>query len=204
MLNMPVKNEQRKRVGHVLLLLTLITTGFAQKGMQMSHREKATFGAGCFWCIEAVFERLEGVHSVVSGYAGGASPNPTYKEVCAGKSGHVEIAQVTFDPKKISFEQLLEVFWKAHDPTTLNRQGADIGTQYRSVIFYSDEKQKITAEISKREAAKLFDDPIVTAIEPLTRFYEAEAYHQDYYSNNANAPYCRFVIKPKLEKLHLK
>lgn len=188
----------------LLVLLALISTGNVQKEMKMNQLEKATFGAGCFWCVEAVFERLEGVKSVVAGYAGGRDPHPTYKEVCAGETGHVEIAQVTFDPKVISFEQLLEVFWKAHDPTTLNRQGADVGTQYRSVIFFADEKQKLAAEKSKRDASKLFDDPIVTAIEPLTNYSEAEAYHQDYYNNNKNAPYCQFVIKPKLDKLHLK
>jgi peptide-methionine (S)-S-oxide reductase len=166
--------------------------------------EKATFGAGCFWCVEAVFERLDGVSSVVAGYAGGTKENPTYEEVCTGKTGHAEVAQITFDPAKITYEKLLEMFWKAHDPTTLNRQGADHGTQYRSVIFYHDEKQREAAERSKREAAKEFDDPIVTEIKPLTHFYEAENYHQDYFRNNANAPYCRFVIKPKLEKLKLK
>ena len=166
--------------------------------------EKATFGAGCFWCVEAVFERLEGVQSVVAGYAGGTKPNPTYKEVCTGTTGHAEVARITFDPTKISYEKLLEVFWESHDPTTLNRQGADVGTQYRSAIFYHDEKQKIAAEKSKMEASKILQDPIVTEINPLTNFYEAEDYHQDYFNNNPNAPYCRFVIKPKLEKLHLK
>lgn len=165
--------------------------------------EKATFGAGCFWCVEAVFERLDGVSSVVAGYAGGNRPNPTYEQVCTGATGHAEVAQITFDPKKISYEKLLDVFWKAHDPTTLNQQGADRGTQYRSVIFYHDEKQKPAAETSKRNAAKQFEDPIVTEIKPLDHFYEAENYHQDYFKNNSNAPYCRFVIKPKLDKLHL-
>ena len=169
----------------------------------MNQVEKATLGAGCFWCVEAVFERLPGVKSVVAGYAGGTKPNPTYKEVCTGTTGHAEVAQITFDPAKISYEKLLEVYWEAHDPTTLNRQGADFGTQYRSVIFYQGENQKIAAEKSKREAQKKFTDPIVTELKPLTHFYEAENYHQDYYNSNPNAPYCRFVIKPKLEKLKM-
>jgi peptide-methionine (S)-S-oxide reductase len=164
---------------------------------KMNQLEKATFGAGCFWCVEAVFER----QSVEAGYAGGSTANPTYEEVCSGTTGHAEVAQLTFDPKKISYERLLEVLWEAHDPTTLNRQGADVGTQYRSVIFYQDEKQKASAEKSKMEAAKNFSRPIVTEIKPLTQFYKGEKYHQDYFRNNPNAPYCDYVIKPKLEKL---
>lgn len=176
-----------------------------EKRMSTTNKvEKATFGAGCFWCVEAVFERLDGVRSVVAGYAGGTKENPTYEEVCTGKTGHAEVAQITFDPAKISYVHLLEMFWVAHDPTTMNRQGADHGTQYRSVIFYHDEKQRAAAEESKRKAAKGFGDPIVTEIKPLTHFYEAENYHQDYFRNNPNAPYCRFVIKPKLDKLKLK
>lgn len=169
----------------------------------MIQLEKATIGAGCFWCVEAVFERLEGVHSVVSGYAGGTKPNPTYEEVCGGMTGHAEVAQITFHPSKITYEQLLDVFWQSHNPTTLNQQGADVGTQYRSVIFYHDEKQKASAAKSKLEAQKHFQDPIVTEIKPLTRFYQAENYHQDYYRNNPVAPYCLLVIKPKLKKLKL-
>ena len=169
----------------------------------MAQQEKATLGAGCFWCVEAVFERLPGVQSVVAGYAGGTKRNPTYDEVCSGTTGHAEVAQVTFDPSVISFDKILEVYWKAHDPTTMNRQGADVGTQYRSVIFYDGEKQKAAAERSKKEAQKLFDDPIVTEVQPLKEFYEAENYHQDYYKNNRNAPYCTFVIRPKLKKLKL-
>jgi peptide-methionine (S)-S-oxide reductase len=184
--------------------LLLCTTSLSQKGKQMPQLEKATLGAGCFWCVEAVFERLPGVQSVVAGYAGGTTPNPTYEEVCTDTTGHAEVAQITFDPSKISYEKLLEVFWKAHDPTALNRQGADVGTQYRSVIFYHDERQRIAAEKSKQEAQKNFCDPIVTEIKPLTHFYVAENYHQDYFNKNQNAPYCRLVIKPKLEKLHLK
>ena len=165
--------------------------------------ENATFGAGCFWCVEAVFERLDGVVAVEAGYAGGHKANPTYEEVCTGKTGHAEVAQITYDPAKISYTKLLETFWHAHDPTTLNRQGADVGTQYRSVIFYHDEQQRKAAESSKNKAQELFSSPIVTSIEPLTEFYKAENYHQDYFRNNPNAPYCQYVIQPKLKKLKL-
>lgn len=167
----------------------------------MSQFEKATFGGGCFWCVEAVFERVDGVHSAVSGYAGGATAKPSYEQVCTGTTGHAEVVQVTFDPAKVSYEQLLDVFWSAHDPTSLNRQGADVGTQYRSVIFTHSEKQRIAAERSMREAQKNFRDPIVTEVKPLTEFYEAENYHQDYFDKNRNAAYCTFVIAPKLKKL---
>ena len=163
--------------------------------------ELATYGGGCFWCVEAIFQRLDGVKSVTSGYAGGQKENPTYKEVCGGDTGHAEVIQIEFDPKKISYADLLDVFWQAHDPTTLNRQGADRGTQYRSTILYHDERQKQTAEASKKKAAAQFRDPIVTEIVPLTKFYKAEGYHQNYYNDNSNAPYCQFVIRPKLEKL---
>lgn len=186
-----------------LLLIMITFSVYAQQGGKAVRMEKATFGAGCFWCVEAVFERLDGVQSVVAGYAGGSKPNPTYEEVCTGKTGHAEVAQITFDPQKISFERLLTVFWESHDPTTLNRQGADKGTQYRSVVFYHDEKQKAAAERSKKEAQQGFNDPIVTEIQPLKEFYPAEDYHQDYFRNNQNAPYCVFVIKPKLKKLKL-
>ncbi len=166
--------------------------------------EKTTLGAGCFWCVEAVFERIDGVTNVEVGYTGGTIINPTYKEVSSGNSGHAEVAQLTFDSEKVSYEQILGVFWKSHDPTTLNRQGADIGTQYRSVIFYHNEKQKLAAEKSKKEAAKYFESPIVSEIQPLKKYYKAENYHQDYFNNNPSAPYCEYVIKPKLEKLNLK
>lgn len=169
----------------------------------MPKTEMATFGAGCFWCVEAVFERLPGVQSVVAGYTGGTTKNPTYKEVCSGTTGHAEVARITYDPSVIPYERLLAMFWKSHDPTTLNKQGADVGTQYRSVIFYHDDAQRKAAEKSLKEAQKDFDDPIVTRIEPLKDFYEAENYHQDYYNNNPNAPYCTFVIRPKLKKLKL-
>jgi len=169
---------------------------------QMENLEKATFGSGCFWCTEAIFERLEGVRSVVSGYAGGSVENPTYDEVCTGTTGHAEVTQITFDPKVISFDELLEVFWKTHDPTTLNRQGNDVGPQYRSVIFYHNEEQRNLAENYKMELDKAgaWENPVVTEISPLTNFYPAEEYHQEYYENNPNQGYCAFVIAPKVEK----
>lgn len=165
--------------------------------------DTATFGTGCFWCTEAIFDQLVGVISVTSGYAGGSVANPTYKEVCTGETGHAECVQIAYDPSKISFDELLEVFWQVHDPTTLNRQGADVGTQYRSVIFYHDDEQKKIAEKYKSELDKsgAFDDPIVTTLEPFTKFYTAENYHQEYYELNKNSnPYCSMVIRPKLEK----
>jgi len=162
----------------------------------------ATFGAGCFWCIEAVFQELRGVKKVVSGYAGGKIPNPTYQQVCNGDSGHAEVAQITYDPAEITFPELLEVFWKTHDPTTLNRQGNDVGTQYRSAIFTHDDDQKKLAEEykAKLDASGAFHRPIVTEIVPLTKFYPGEGYHQNYYRDNPNQGYCQFVIVPKLEK----
>ena len=163
--------------------------------------EIATLGGGCFWCIEAVFARIGGVKAVVSGYAGGQMPDPTYEEVCSGTTGHAEVVQIHFDPKVISYEGILDLFWKAHDPTTLNRQGADVGSQYRSIILYSSEAQGQAAERSKAEAAEALSDPIVTEIVPLSEFYRAERYHQDYYRNNPHAGYCTFVIRPKLQKL---
>ena len=166
--------------------------------------ELATFGGGCFWCVEAVFERRDGVKSVTSGYAGGPKENPTYKEVCQGDTGHAEVVQIEYDPKRITYEQLLELFWEAHDPTTPNRQGADVGTQYRSIILYHDDAQRQAAEKSKLAAAKQFPRAIVTEIVPLTKFYPAEGYHQDYFRNNPNAGYCQVVIRPKLEKLQKK
>ncbi|RME90098.1 MAG: peptide-methionine (S)-S-oxide reductase [Verrucomicrobia bacterium] len=163
--------------------------------------EKATLGGGCFWCLEAVFERLDGVLAVTSGYAGGHTPHPTYKQVCTGETGHAEVVQIEFDPRRISYDQLLEVFWLAHDPTSLNRQGADVGTQYRSIILYHDEAQRKAAERSKAEAQKHFSRPIVTKIVPLKAFYPAENYHQDFFRNNPSQPYCQAVIAPKLKKL---
>ena len=163
--------------------------------------ERITFGGGCFWCIEAVFQRLKGVKTVASGYAGGTVDNPTYKQVCTGETGHAEVVQLEFNPAEVTFETLLKVFWAAHDPTTLNRQGADAGTQYRSVIFYENEAQKAAAEKSKVSAQPDFKDPIVTQIAPLPKFYKAEDYHQNYFNENSNAGYCRAVIRPKLQKL---
>lgn len=180
----------------------LLAAGPVNQSSKGSKMEQATFGAGCFWCVEAVFEELKGVSSVVSGYAGGEKPNPTYKEICTGKTGHAEVVQITYDPAVISFEKLLEVFFKTHDPTTLNRQGNDIGTQYRSVVFYHNEAQKAAAARIKKELneAGAFSNPVVTEISPYTKMYEAEDYHQEYYANNGNQPYCRLVIAPKMEK----
>jgi peptide-methionine (S)-S-oxide reductase len=163
--------------------------------------EKATFGGGCFWCAEAVFQRIPGVKSVTSGFAGGRTPNPTYEQVCAGSTGHAEVIQIVFDPTEISYDKLMEIFFEAHDPTTLNRQGNDEGEQYRSIILYSSEAQKVSAEKAKTEAARLYRDPIVTEIVPLTKFYPAEGYHQNYYNLHKNQGYCQFVIRPKLRKL---
>jgi len=165
--------------------------------------DTATFATGCFWCTEAVFEELNGVLSVTSGYSGGANPNPTYKEVCTGETGHAECVQVVYEPNKISFDELLEVFFEVHDPTSLNRQGADVGTQYRSAIFYHNEEQRRKAEYYKNELNKsgAYDKPIVTEIAAASKFYPAEDYHQEYYDNNKNSnPYCSVVIRPKLEK----
>jgi peptide-methionine (S)-S-oxide reductase len=163
----------------------------------------ATFGGGCFWCTEAVLQRIEGVLSVVSGYAGGSTPSPTYEEVCSGDTGHAEVIQVTYDPGMISYEEILDVFWQAHDPTTLDRQGGDTGTQYRSIILYADESQRAAAEASRKKAQTKHRDPIVTQIQPLTQFWKAEDYHQNYYSTHESAGYCRMVISPKLRKLKL-
>jgi peptide-methionine (S)-S-oxide reductase len=176
---------------------TMATEIKEQSGLQL-----ATFGNGCFWCTEAIFQRLNGVEKVVSGYSGGKVKNPTYKEVCSGLTGHAEVIQITYDPKKISFDELLEVFWKTHDPTTLNRQGADEGTQYRSAVFYHTEEQKqLATEYRKKlDASGAFDNPIVTEITGFTEFYPAEDYHQNYFNLNGTAPYCSYVIQPKLEK----
>lgn len=188
-----------------ILIINLLLSAFLfgqNEGKESMSIEEATFGAGCFWCVEAVFQELKGVKSVVAGYAGGETEDPTYKEVCSGETGHAEVCRITYDKSEISFKELLEVFWKTHDPTTLNRQGADVGTQYRSVVFYHDDEQKKLAEELKEALDKsgAYDDPIVTEISPLTNYYEAEDYHQDYYDNNPAQPYCSFVIQPKLEK----
>ncbi|WP_425391676.1 peptide-methionine (S)-S-oxide reductase MsrA [Ekhidna sp.] len=164
--------------------------------------EKATFGSGCFWCTEAMFQRLKGVSNVKSGYSGGHTKNPTYKEVCSGASGHAEVIQLEYDPEIITYDELLEVFWKTHDPTTLNRQGNDVGTQYRSVIFYHSESQKELALSYKKklEASNIWPDPIVTEISPYEEFYPAEIEHDNYYNENASQPYCAFIVAPKVEK----
>ncbi len=169
---------------------------------QAPRLEVATFGGGCFWCVEAVFENMKGVKDVVSGYAGGRVANPTYKQICTGRTGHAEVCQIHFDPQEAPFEDLLEVFWKTHDPTTLNRQGADVGTQYRSVIFYHDDEQKKLAEEYKEklDASGAFPSKIVTEISKLPEFYVAEDYHQDYYRNNPFGGYCASVVRPKVEK----
>tara|TARA_B110000263_G_C15218026_1_gene468470 strand:- start:414 stop:1001 length:588 start_codon:yes stop_codon:yes gene_type:complete len=172
----------------------------------MKKSKKATFGAGCFWCVEAVFQRLDGVKDVVPGYCGGDKVNPTYKEVCTGRTGHAEVAQITFDPATISFFELLNMFWQSHDPTSRDRQGNDVGTQYRSAVFYHNEEQRSAAEESKEnlDNSKTFSNQIVTEITALDQFWPAEDYHNNYYDNNPNQPYCRIVIKPKLDKLFKK
>ena len=170
--------------------------------MENKTMDTATFGAGCFWCVEAVYQNMEGVEKVVSGYSGGFVKNPAYKEVCMGTTGHAEVCQVHYNPQKVTFDELLEVFWQTHDPTTLNRQGNDIGTQYRSAIFYHNGEQKQKAEKYKAELDKsgAFDRPIVTEVIAYTNFYPAEDYHQNYYNQNGSEPYCKFVVKPKVEK----
>jgi peptide-methionine (S)-S-oxide reductase len=183
----------------ILFTILLIPQGMdAQAGIT----EKATLGGGCFWCLEAVFEQMKGVKNVESGYAGGQTLNPTYEEVCGGQTGHAEVVQITYDPLVVSFEMLLKVFFVIHDPTTLNRQGADIGTQYRSVIFYHNRQQKTEAEnyVKKMNQSGKFSSPIVTQVDVLSKFYKAEVYHQDYFARNPNQPYCRAVIAPKVDK----
>lgn len=172
----------------------------------MPQTEIATLGGGCFWCLEAVYLEMEGVLRVESGYMGGSAPNPTYEQVCSGRTGHVEVAQITFDSGVISYRDVLEVFFAIHDPTTLNRQGNDVGTQYRSVIFYHDDRQREVAEEVIRELVEeeIFPGPIVTAIEPVTAFYKAEDYHQDYFRNHPQQPYCAFVVAPKVKKFREK
>jgi peptide-methionine (S)-S-oxide reductase len=169
----------------------------------MPTTETAILGGGCFWCVEAAIKQLQGVDTIRSGYMGGASPNPTYQQVCSGKTGHVEVAEITFDPSVISYSDLLHVFFTLHDPTTLNRQGNDVGEQYRSVIFYLNDDQKKTAEkvIMDLACDGTFSDPIVTAVEPASTFYVAEDYHQDYFANNSMQPYCMFVVAPKVKKI---
>ena len=178
------------------------TDNIKKEAVKMEGLEKATFGSGCFWCTEAIFERVKGVVSVVSGYSGGTVENPTYEQVCSGETGYAEAVQITYDPEVISYPELLEIFWRTHDPTTLNRQGNDVGTQYRSVIFYhNDEQKKLAEEYKKKlDESGAWDKPIVTEIAPYKNFYNAEAYHQDYFKNNPHQGYCSFVIAPKVEK----
>lgn len=193
----------------LILLACLLITGtfYSQnnnttKKMTQSNFETITFGGGCYWCVEAVYENLKGVKSVVSGFSGGKTLNPSYEEVCSGTTGHAEVVQITFDKNVTTLDEIFKVFFTVHDPTTLNRQGGDRGTQYRSVIFYNNEVQKQEAQsiIAELKNAKVYDNPIVTTLEPFTKFYKAEDYHQNYYANNKNQPYCQMVIQPKLEK----
>lgn len=209
-------NESKKILGTVFVLLLLSVTMLGCQNSnskskindkkimdnQNKNLETATFGSGCFWCTEAIFERVNGVVSVASGYSGGTVANPSYEQVCTGKTGHAECTQITFDPAVISYDELLEIFWKMHDPTTLNRQGNDVGTQYRSVIFYHNDDQKQKAEFYKNKLTeeKIWDKPIVTEITKFEKFYPAEDYHQEYYDNNPNQGYCAYVITPKVEK----
>ncbi len=196
-----------RKVGFIALIPVLFLIESNNSIMAQKPEDSvATFGEGCFWCTEAVFERLAGVTSVISGYSGGEVKNPSYREVCTGRTGHAEVCQIHYDPKVVSYEELLDVFWHTHDPTTLDRQGNDVGTQYRSVIFYHSEEQKRLAEKSKAEieASGLFDGPVVTRIAPFRNFYKAEDYHQDYFKNNPNQPYCTFIVKPKVEKFKAK
>jgi peptide-methionine (S)-S-oxide reductase len=175
---------------------------FSKTSSQPQDREIATLAGGCFWCLEAIYDELRGVEDVVSGYSGGSVPNPSYEMVCTGTTGHAEVVQLTFDSKSISFKQILQVFFTIHDPTTLNRQGPDVGTQYRSAIFYHSPEQKATAEqlIAEFEASRVWDHPIVTKVTPFERFYPAEPYHQEYFKRNPSQAYCRIVIEPKVAK----
>ena len=174
----------------------------SDKKTKQSNLETITLAGGCYWCVEAIYENLDGVKSVVSGYAGGKTVNPTYEEVCTGKTGHAEVVQITYDKNVTNLDEIFNVFFTVHDPTTLNRQGADVGTQYRSAIFYKNEEQKKAAQsiINALNKGKIYDSPIVTTLEPLTQFYKAENYQQNYYANNKSQPYCKLVIQPKIEK----
>ncbi len=193
------------RWGGALAGLALAGMGVAAGSGAEVKTETATFAGGCFWCLEAIFQQLNGVVSVTSGFMGGRTPDPSYEAVCRGDTGHAEVVQVVYDPSKITYDQLLDWFWQAHDPTQLNRQGPDTGEQYRSVIFCHNEEQKRAAAESKRklQASGKIKAPVVTAIEEASTFYPAEAYHQDYYRLNRDAPYCRFIIAPKMEKMNL-
>ncbi|WP_083694140.1 peptide-methionine (S)-S-oxide reductase MsrA [[Flexibacter] sp. ATCC 35103] len=188
----------------LICILAFSLNGFTQndKTKSTSNLETITLGGGCYWCVEAVYENLDGVKSVVSGFSGGKVANPTYEEVCTGTTGHAEVVQITYDKTKTDINEIFQVFFTVHDPTTLNRQGADVGTQYRSVIFYKNAEQKKAAEsiIAELNKAKVYSNPIVTKVEPFKAFYKAEDYHQNYYANNKNQPYCKMVIQPKIEK----
>jgi peptide-methionine (S)-S-oxide reductase len=185
----------------LICLFALSLNGFAQN-KKASNLETITLGGGCYWCVEAVYENLDGVKSVVSGFSGGDVANPTYEEVCTGKTGHAEVVQITYDKTITDINEIFKVFFTVHDPTTLNRQGADVGTQYRSVIFYKNDEQRKAAQsiIAELNKAKVYSSPIVTKVEPFKKFYKAEDYHQNYYANNKNQPYCKMVIQPKIEK----
>ncbi len=202
-----LKTPMKKLLFILVLLLVFFSMNslFATPSSQQvpPTRAQAVLGGGCFWCLEALFQKLPGVLSVESGFAGGTTKNPTYQQVCTGSTGHAEVIKITYDPEKISYNQLLDFFWRAHDPTTWNQQGADLGPQYRSVIFTTSAQQQNAAEMSKKRAQAFFEKPIVTQIEPLEKFYPAEKYHQNYYLNNRSAPYCRAVIAPKLQKFHM-
>ena len=190
----------------MFLLAIIAQTAIAQNKPKTTNNrsnvETITLGGGCYWCVEAVYEKLNGVQSVVSGFAGGKTANPSYESVSSGRTGHAEVVQITYDNTITNLDEIFKVFFTVHDPTTLNRQGADIGTQYRSVIFFKDENQKVAAQniIAALKKAKVYDSPIVTTLEPFTIFYKAENYHQNYYQNNKNQPYCQMVIQPKMEK----
>jgi len=187
----------------MIIFASLLCSAILNGGNDMKkEKELATFGGGCFWCVEAIFERVNGVHSVISGYSGGHVENPDYKQVTTGQTGHAEVVQIGYDPDIVTYYELLEIFFKTHDPTTLNRQGADVGTQYRSIVLYHSDEQKEQAEeiILELEKAEIYPNPIVTQVEPFEKFYTAEGYHQEYYENNPNQGYCRVVIQPKVEK----
>jgi peptide-methionine (S)-S-oxide reductase len=188
----------------IFVNLVFTITLFGNRNMKDTY-ELATFGGGCFWCVEAIFERVKGVTTAESGYSGGHTANPDYKQVTSGLSGHAEVVQIAFDPKLVSYAELLEIFFKTHDPTTLNRQGADVGTQYRSIVLYHSEEQRIQADkvIAALGEEGIWPDPLVTTVEPYEAFYSAEAYHQEYYENNPNLGYCRVVINPKVEKFEM-
>ena len=197
-----------RKLGVALILIAILATTDLLSNSTMhpqtpAKEDIATLGGGCFWCLEAVYEQLEGVHEVTSGYMGGTLENPSYEAVCSGRSEHAEVVQIRYNPAIISYAQLLDWFWDIHNPTSLNRQGADVGTQYRSVIFYHNDTQKNTAQDALKAIQQQFDKPIVTELSQASTYYKAEAYHQNYYARNSSAGYCQFVIRPKLEKLDL-